>query len=74
MTRPLFLASLADLEAQIIRNVRNDAELALVEQELRKRTTKRAKALLDQVGEDLRRGDDHLFEQRLARQRARAER
>ncbi|MGW8278731.1 DUF4011 domain-containing protein [Sphingomonas aurantiaca] len=49
MTRPLFLASLADLEAQIVRNVRNDAELALVEQELRKRTTKRAKALLDQV-------------------------
>ncbi|WP_374943096.1 DUF4011 domain-containing protein [Sphingomonas sp.] len=49
MTRPLFLASLDDLEAQIDRNVRNDAELALVEQELRKRSTRRAKTLLDQV-------------------------
>lgn len=49
MTRPLFLASLDDLEAQIGRNVGHDAELALVEQELRKRSTRRAKALLDQV-------------------------
>ena len=49
MTRPLFQQTLEELEAQVGRNVRNDAELALVEQELRKRTTRRARELLAQV-------------------------
>ena len=49
MIRPLFQQSLEELEAQVGRNVRNDAELALVEQELRKRTTRRARDLLAQV-------------------------
>lgn len=55
--RPLFQQSLDDLEAMIDRNRENDAELALVEQELRIRTTKRARDLLAKL-QKLRRETD----------------
>ena len=49
MTRPLFQQTLDDLAAAIERNRSSDAELALVEQELRNRQTRRARDLLAAV-------------------------
>lgn len=46
MTRPLFYSTIAELSAQVSRNMKNDAELALVESELKHRESKAARELL----------------------------
>lgn len=46
MSRPLFYSTINQLSAQVGRNLRNDAELALVEAELNYRESKAAKELL----------------------------
>jgi very-short-patch-repair endonuclease len=50
MSRPLFYSTIAQLSAQVGRNMKNDAELALVEAELNYRDSKAAKELLQFIG------------------------